>query len=186
MVQRLLQVHVPRTGGTSIRHAFQIDDPPHLTAEELRQHVGEATWQSGYRFTVVRNPFDRLVSIYFYYWHHRKPRKRRLFRELGLTFAQWLLEFDREERRNTPSFSDQNYLPFTDWIDVAGGLDWIGRFENYEETWRKLCEVVGRNIPQQRLLPTKHGPYRQYYTPDLRQIVERRFECDLINFGYNF
>ena len=45
-------VHVPKTGGTSIIHALKLDNKGHYTLDKYTPNT----------FTVVRNPFDRLVS----------------------------------------------------------------------------------------------------------------------------
>ena len=49
-------VHVPKTGGTSIIHALKLDNKGHYTLDKYTPNT----------FTVVRNPFDRLVSHFFY------------------------------------------------------------------------------------------------------------------------
>jgi len=58
-------VHVQKTGGNSVRTALGADifDPyKHFFARELRDIHGEAIWESCFKFTFVRNPWDRLVS----------------------------------------------------------------------------------------------------------------------------
>src|SRR5438045_277709 len=73
----LLFIHIPKTGGTSVeamlkagggveamRHNAQITGllctPQHFHAEILSRLVPEGF--SDFTFTIVRNPFDRLVS----------------------------------------------------------------------------------------------------------------------------
>ena len=38
----------------------------HISAKDIKNYVGEKLWSEYFKFTIERNPFDRLVS--FYYW----------------------------------------------------------------------------------------------------------------------
>ena len=62
---KVIFVHIPRTSGTSI--ASSITSVPlemkHLRASQLRKAVG-SDWDRSYKFAFVRNPFDRVISIF--------------------------------------------------------------------------------------------------------------------------
>jgi hypothetical protein len=58
-------VHVQKTGGNSVRTALGgdiFDARKHFMARDLREIYGEAVWDSCFKFSFVRNPWDRLVS----------------------------------------------------------------------------------------------------------------------------
>lgn len=70
---RLVFVHVPRTGGTSIETALRAaipnapTTPPaqkHLSAWEIRDTMPIAAWERARKFAVVRDPHQTLESIY--------------------------------------------------------------------------------------------------------------------------
>lgn len=76
--KRILFVHIPKTGGTTIEkwlqnlspiRCFNLKAPPslkcspqHLTYEDLNAIFGEDYFD--YCFTIVRNPYERLASEY--------------------------------------------------------------------------------------------------------------------------
>ncbi|MDD4955629.1 MAG: sulfotransferase family 2 domain-containing protein [Candidatus Omnitrophica bacterium] len=75
----------PRTGSESVRKALDpfsdifssVNDPVynnHITPEELKNHFLKMgwDWDKYFKFCFVRNPWDRLVSIYYRF----KPDKQ--------------------------------------------------------------------------------------------------------------
>ena len=86
---KFIYISVPKTGTSSVIDAFMrnfkvqtknikkgIFSPlyfdrktvnKHITALELREVVGDEIWNSYFKFSFVRNPWDLIVSQYFFY-----------------------------------------------------------------------------------------------------------------------
>ena len=69
-------IHIPKTGGTSIstwlKNAYGVNYNKgfkHASYEEMKRTFGDL----GFTYTVVRNPWDRVVSAYFYYKRKNSP-----------------------------------------------------------------------------------------------------------------
>jgi hypothetical protein len=103
---------------------------PHQSAREARAMVGRDIWDSYFTFAVVRNPWDRAVSNYF--WRNasrgegRPLPPGRIIREMG-----------------------------RDWktIAIGGkvGVDRVIRFERLLDDFRDVCDHIG--VPKPDDLP---------------------------------
>jgi len=106
-------VHIPRTGGSSIRKAlsnysYLSDEGGHLSVsallEEFRQEDRLQIYFNTFWFAFARNPWDRFVSSYTYLKAQPDTEPGRLFNELikpFRTFKDFVMNIDGPHVRNT-------------------------------------------------------------------------------------
>ncbi len=176
-------VHINKTGGTSVEHALGLP-VDHRTAQEWRRDLGPRAWDRRFRFTVVRNPWDRAVSHYHY---------RVLTDQTGLGadpvgFGEWAHRVygDQDER-----YYDQPkvFMPQVDWVSDEDGalmVDRVCRFERLREDVAEVGQEIGRPIDLPHVKASKRGPYQSYYDDELREVVGEWFRRDVEAFGYSF
>src|SRR5262249_51651527 len=58
-------IHIPKCGGTSITSLLYGNSPWHFSAQQVR-NINRDKFETCYRFSIVRNPWARLYSIYRY------------------------------------------------------------------------------------------------------------------------
>ncbi len=157
-------------------HRFGIRNP-HM---ELRKHSTIAdvsaqwkeellgSWNEYFKFTVVRNPWERLVSYYF------SPNLNRT-------------RFDREEFLDFVK-SDQ-VKPQFDFLSINGtvAMDRLVRFESVEREFSELCQRFGIEGNLTAVNESQHDPYPEYYDRELIETVNHyhRKDIDLLGYTYN-
>lgn len=195
--KRFIFVHVPKTAGNSIQSVlreysedeivalragqdgierFGLRNPEfkikkHSTLAEYRAALGEARFRDLYKFTGVRNPWDRMISYYFRPTQHPTTWNRKEFRKVmlkALSVPDYLRLEEGEE-------------------DPFGNVDYIIRFENLADDFHSVCAVLGiptARLPQYNRSTREH--YSKYYDDELRELVRKRFAMEIERFGYTF
>jgi chondroitin 4-sulfotransferase 11 len=86
--RKLIFVHVQKTGGSAIRRALGHRDDlvDHRLAVDLRDLHGRAIWNRNFKFAIVRNPWDRLVSWWSMIEASRDAYQRGVITEINPRF----------------------------------------------------------------------------------------------------
>lgn len=183
--RRLLFIHIARTGGTSIETAFAgidwccIDLPTkHLSASQARARYGEEIWNGFTKFAVVRNPWDRLVSMWSTgSWHFDGDFDQDS--EPGADMEAFLAQL-----RPHPNETYRS-LFYHEILDER--LDYILRFENLQgDLTRMLRECSLESVVLPRTEATYRGHYADYYTAEAAEIAGAMFRRDIDDYGYRF
>lgn len=81
-------------------------------------------------------------------------------------------------------------MPQSDWITDNDGsilVDFVGRFENFNEDFNTVCKQIGKNnLSLPHVKSSKRENYREYYDDLTMKIVEQWFSKDIDKFGYRF
>ncbi len=207
-----LFVHIPKTGGQSIAHVVlehlglgwedrgellmrHNSDPmkgperlAHLTAREYIQHsyLSPEDFERLFKFSVVRNPWDRLVSEYRY----RGYSQRFTFPEFvasGLPPEGW-------------GDAYRHVIPQAEFVLDEHGAVLVDRIVRFEELASELppllCSlgipieelpVVNQSLADGRA-SERHAPprYEDYYDDTTRSRVQELYRVDIETFGYTF
>ena len=197
-------IHIPKNAGTSIRRYFNNLSTHHETIYDFK-HVFPDEYNSYKKFAVVRNPYDRMVSWYFYLQKRAKEWIRFMDPENGMNLAKTLNkeEFDKnftdsfikwvvdpfkypDTKRQLPgadSPHDTNYdlrlkkLQY-EWVDDTVT---ILKYENLNE---EINEFFGEKINLPIRNNTTHANYLNYYNKHSLDIVYERYKEDFEKYNY--
>lgn len=188
--KRFVFIHIPKTAGSSIfrvltscNDAPDTDENRHMEwiriTEKYRNLVsrtGEAAGEleSYFKFAFVRNPWDRVVSMYSYRLRNREIPADLSFREFVL------------KRHNYPFGIHREQVKLVEDLQGKIAMDYIGRFENLKNDWSILQDRLKIDSGLPHLKATVHRPYQTYYTRELIDEIATMYPRDIQIFGYNF
>ena len=161
----------------------------HQNATNIKRNLGEKKFDKYFKFCVVRNPWDRMVSMY--YWMIGGSTNK-----LGvISFEEFIRKIPIKRENKAKRW--EMYLNFEDIYSINNKsvCDEYIRFENLEEGIVRVCEKLGitdyniKELPKFKVglrnKPTgKH--YREYYNEETQQIVETLHREEIKLFGYEF
>ncbi len=177
-------VHINKTAGSSIEEALGLRFR-HRTARQIIGEIGPEKWRACFTFTVVRNPWDKVVSHYSY----RVDTNQTGMGAGAVSFAEWVRE---SYGRQNPVYYDKPmmFMPQVDWISDGEDrvlVDFVARFENLQIDFDHICARIGRDaIPLPHRKQSRHGNYREFYDTETRGIIADWFRKDIEKFDYKF
>ena len=197
---------IPRTGGTSFYNALATKGCPKLRRLEQIHYrfpqsglvtfshvdylalvkagfVKSSFDEAAYKFAIVRNPYDRLVSLYHYFIKQRDLHPKTSFS----LFCQFLKEGAIDEIGLFNVNGMSQCQPQVRWLKNKAGkiiADDIGRYETLADSFTNIMSKLGLEAQLPHVNGTKHKPYLEYYTPELLKIVGDYYAEDLEVFDY--
>jgi len=234
--KKIIFIHIPKTAGTSINLALEVGvnpnrskilaannprnsrrrGPPRLNRKRHTHALPEEYkkyWKSRFTFTVIRNPWDRLLSTYMFNCCNAntvRPKNindkyefRSVARTLGGDRFSYFVKNNLKYLTENRSKDGQPYWlkPMSYWFDKKYPYDKVLKFETLQKDYSELmetCYLLGINIPQ--LLKdkyhktvysaTKYGhccdSYIRHYDSEMIDIVQEVYEEDIDRFDYRF
>lgn len=192
---RAIFVHVPRTGGTSI--SFALGAPKRHVPVSRYAAFDWAAFNDYFKFALVRNPWDRLLSAFStlrgepdktsrwiqgQLWARTHLSTYRDFESFVLT-----LEHARVRSRIMGYF---HFRPQLDWLTLpystAMAVDFVGHFERLPEDFAVIARELGSDAELPVTNDSEHTPYRDAYSRRMRDIVDDLYAADIKQLGYTF
>jgi hypothetical protein len=211
-------IHVPKTAGTSCYKAIESLKIPtqhmgyslypkcdttlpftnmeHVSVQRLisRGVFTQEWYDSCFKFAFVRNPWDRLVSLYSFLQYRLRQKRERESNQYLDSFESFAWQVTEPTcsyvrpvgKLTTDDWSQANQQ--VRWIDQ--GVDFIGKFEYLHSDWARICGMIG--IPYTALSVHRKSErtllrYQDYYADDeLKKLVGDFYHEDIERFGYQY
>lgn len=202
-------IHIPKTGGTSISAAlaqldeylrldgvspkFDLPTRPHykhakglVYFEDLERDI----WDNAFKFCVVRNPFEQMVSSYHWWLQHaaRFPSHQKnseLVAKLG-SYSSFINHELGATRINECHGEPEHWFLGRNGEDL---VDFIVENERVNTLFDYLSDYVSvpKGIKISHKNVTEREKYSYYYeSDDLVRKVSDRFRYVIDRFGYKF
>lgn len=144
----------------------------HISAYQVKSWIGEDIWNSYYKFCFERNPWDKVISHYYY--------RLRKYDYNSLT--------DYFKDRGLPKLSSFHQYCM-DGYSIA--VDRIFAYENLNESLPEISEEIGVEVslPSYRAKGNyrkRDKKYTDMMTPDEKFLIEVVFGREINLMGYEF
>jgi len=211
---KIVFIHIPKTGGTSIEKVFwplsfmkseknlfggfindyenkyQTGGLQHLKWYQIFQEIGDRKFNDYYKFSIVRNPYDKAVSQYEYL-KKRNDLLHYINAKSDLTFLEYC------EKIN--SFSHVQWEPQHNFVfDKATDefkANRIIKLEDINTDFQELRkDVVSRNklygifVPNKlpHLNKSRRKNFKKYYCSKTYDLITTKYSKDLKLLDYQF
>lgn len=208
-------VHITKTAGSSIEVALDAveqrnagaTDPAtgehipvvtgeekHMNARECKALVDDQLWNEYFKFSVVRNPWDRFHSMW---WNGRFIGKRHdmSLPEFAAHYLHKTLSGRLTSLRDGRIRIHQRFRPQVDWLKSDNGkieMDYVCRFESIAEDFAVVSEKIGlpsADLPKV-LVKNRSPDSRRHYSQDFdattRDLIGDVYAEDIRTFNYQF
>ena len=203
---RFIFIHIPKTAGTSLallwkqkgyiaaqewKNWYLKND--HISAARLKSRIDDEDvlsgyrWQDFYKFSIVRNPFDLLIS----YWQYkrRSPSQIHHSESMAMDFNDFV--FYLLENCDDPTANPIRNGQFSWLEDLNQNLlvDKVIRLDDLTHDYKNICKKIGIEFQLPAVLNATAGPFynhHEYYNSESRVLVERIFETDLNKYEFEF
>ncbi|WP_369928829.1 sulfotransferase family 2 domain-containing protein [Xanthomonas sp. NCPPB 2632] len=180
--------HNPKTGGRSIIVGLGLPDDTrlkliHFSPREARRCIFQDAWHEFFTYSFVRNPWERMVSLYEY---HRSVQYG-IFQKMNLshTLARQY-NFDEWIAINQAKIRQSNWfgMPQAHWMD---GVTRVYRFEDFDAAFKDISERMNKKVTTPHINRSNRSSYQDYYrSTDSIDIVGTIDAHVIKEFGYQF
>lgn len=217
--KKILFIHIPKTGGTTIEKIIfnlslknteenykklfgrknnndgSVIQYQHLTYNEIINNY-DFNLDKFYKFTFVRNPYDRIVSEFFYQQQNKVPFLKNIekmnFKDFlyAILNREWINNIKENEgfiKSNIVHILPQyKFIYVNDNVFSSNTNLKIFKFENFlkgvSQIFKDLNMEMIDKIPHH--LKSIHNYYLEYYDDECKEIVNNLYLYDFLLFDY--
>lgn len=192
-IRKALLKHCKAKGKNPEELGLYLNTTPKKTYAECRKEYRSqqalylqknfANWTDKFKFTFVRNPFDRAVSS----WKYGGS-----FYDWNCSFEEFAQRIDKKNLRTPTEWTDLTWHTYEQAAHLTDNdgkvlVDYVGRFESIEKDFEYVCTTLGfGKLHLPHVNKTKRTNYLDYYNSETKSIIAKKFERDLDVFKYTF
>ena len=195
--------HLYKCGGNSVRKVMPqgvelhgVHVAPTEILHHYKVHGKEDKFNEMFKFTFVRNPFNFLLSTFYYATIFKNHFMHNDIKGMDMDkFVPYYMKVVEEHKDPlVRPFGSNKVTTLFQYISDKDGkvlVDYVGKLENINPDMKIVHAKLGIKplsspVPVVNKTKIKSGHYRKHYSPQARKLVEKHFEKDLNYFNYEF
>lgn len=189
---KLIFIHIPKNAGTAVTNTLEMTDIGHHNWSYYAKKYPNK-WNEYKKISIVRNPWDRVVSCYEYakmeesYWHSSKGDARAgkhldydLLKDKSFNECLQILKKEPLKLRHQGWSNQINYISNGQKIMV----DYVIKIEDLN---KELSNIIGKKIEIPKINKSNNNKYQDYYTnEEMVEIIKNHYLVDVESFNFNF
>ncbi|WP_185962578.1 sulfotransferase family 2 domain-containing protein [Thalassomonas sp. M1454] len=189
---KFIYIHIPKTGGNGIlKSLFNLDFGLGHKPLELYYKANRTKFDEYYKFTIVRNPYDRFVSAFNYLKAGGNSQVDIIVLKEELTKHRDVNDFISELKKNPELMVNvMNYVHFMPQTYFLKGniratsIDHIGKQEDMETSFNFLKNIFSLNNLELKKQNVTKG-YNDTLSYDSKTFLYNLYEEDFRYFDYS-
>jgi chondroitin 4-sulfotransferase 11 len=190
-------VHIPKTGGTSVLRMFGLElevkdfdiyyhqddffEYDHSTATFLKSRIDINIWDSCYKFALTRNPYERLVSEFFW---KKKDKDTRVIDCANIEFPEFVkyLYQNFDKIMCSPHKEKSHFIRQAEFLlpEVQ-----VFKLTDISTLFNKLEDDFKVVRPKEIVNKSEHKHYAEYYDASLKKMAYDLYYLDFELLKYN-
>lgn len=179
--KRCIFFHIPKTAGMAVSSALFGDITwGHRDVSFYVNHFGKERFYSFYKFTVVRNPYDRLYSAYVFLKNGGINQHDTSFSRKYLSKYPTFDDFVRHGLNDKDVNRWVHFLPQHHFIKNKNGnivVDFIAKKEQLETDFETICRYLNVSVSLQTINQTGNKKDLSL-TEDVKSIIKTHYKED--------
>lgn len=193
---------IPKNAGHSVskillengyKHYYEPGTTPHIHSQPLKNYYKHL--EGYFLFCFVRNPWDRILSLYSYLTQKESHRLHEIIvnykeEDWKNGFNYWLLNCENsfviDNGYKTLSMQKRPQIDYFTNNDGSCLVDYIGKLETIQEDFYYIASKLQLPTSIDTLNTSHHLPYRHEYSKDAIEFVYEYHKEDILQFNYQF
>ena len=183
-------VHIPKCAGSSIsNHLYGNRAGGHMTINDYALVFPPKDINSYFKFTVVRNPWDRVVSAYHFLSNGGMNDTDKRWAEDNIGEYKDFQSFVKGWLNIDNIFKYHHFRP--QYLYFMGDneklkIDYFAFLENIDDDFEVICKKIGFKSILEQKNQSIHKDYKDYFDEETKLIVATVYEKDIGLLGYSF
>ena len=204
-IDDIIYVHIPKTGGYSMCQSLKLVKYKnwfnHSTAKEIRVNIGEEEFKKKFIYTIVRNPWDRILSSYKFIKfgtevvgvidipEYKEYRQLDFDGFIDKLYSIFKLKGEVLISPNSNFYSPANKVVMNQhnfiYDDGTELVNYIGHLNNLQESLDEIFNITGVRIPQpQKTNVGKSGGENVVMSDECIDKITEMYQRDIDLFGF--
>ena len=188
-------IHIPKSAGVSVSNSlFGGWTGGHTKMKAYTVIFNRKEFESYFKFTFVRNPWDRLFSAYNFLKKGGMFEEDRHWAKENIDVFSDFQQFVTALPKHKYILKHNHFAPQYEFICLPGDdeirLNFMGFFENIEDDFedikRRLSIDENIQLKNENVTSVEHQDYKEHYTDEMKNIAANLYSKDIDLLGYNF